>query len=109
MLVARLHVQDVFEGHAKALVESRLRQPVRHGRPLREPLGELHGLLLELLRRDHAIHETDPQRLLRVDDVGKQDHLHRLGGADEAREDVRPPAVRHEAGSVFQISASISG
>src|SRR5262245_31155874 len=68
-LVARLHVQDVLERHAESLVESRLGQPVRHGRPLGQPLGELQRLLLELLRGDHAIHEADAQRLLRVDDV----------------------------------------
>src|SRR5438067_3272141 len=32
-LVARLHVQDVLERRAEPLVESRLGQPVCHGRP----------------------------------------------------------------------------
>src|SRR5439155_8960833 len=95
-LVARLHVQAVLERHAESLVEARLGQPVRHGRPLGQPLGELPRLVLELLRGDHAAHEADPQRLLRVDDVGEQDQLHGLGRADEAWEQVCPPAVRHE-------------
>src|SRR5512145_53374 len=95
-LVTRLHVENVLERHAESLVESRLGQSVHHGRALGQPLGELQRLLLELLRRDHAADEADPQRLLRVDDVSEQDQLHGLGRPDEAWEEVRPPAVRHE-------------
>src|SRR6185369_6357678 len=95
-LVARLHVEDILERHAEPLVQAPLGEAVRHGRPLGQPLGELQRLLLELLGGDHAVHEADPQRLLRVDDVGEQDQLHGLGRADEAREEVCPATVRHE-------------
>jgi hypothetical protein len=95
-LVSRLHIQDVLERHAESLVETRLGQPVRHGRPLGQPLRELQRLVLELLRGNHAVHEADPQRLLGVDDIREQDHLHGLGRADEAGKEVRPPAVRDE-------------
>jgi Alcohol dehydrogenase GroES-like domain len=55
-LVTRLHVQDVVERHAESPVEPRLRQPLRHGRALGQPLGG-----------DNAVHEIYPQLLLRVE------------------------------------------
>jgi Alcohol dehydrogenase GroES-like domain len=66
-LVTRLHVQDVVERHAESPVEPRLRQPLRHGRALGQPLGELERLVLELLGGDNAVHEIYPQLLLRVE------------------------------------------
>src|SRR5215475_7528149 len=96
-LIAGFHVQDVLKGHGVALIEPRFHQSIGQGRPLGQALCQLLRLVLELVSRDHPVHQANAQGLLGVDDIGQQHEFHGLCRAHETRQKVGATAIRHQA------------
>ena len=66
----------------------------RHGRAGCNLPRELVGLGHELFGRDHGVHDSEPERLGRIDRVPRKDELTGFRGADDARQEPAPAPVR---------------
>ena len=67
------------------------------GGAAREPRGVVEGLREEAVRVDHPVHEADAVRVLGIEEVSRQDHLHRVAEADDLLEAHERPVARMEA------------
>src|SRR6266849_1572734 len=110
-LMAGFHVQDVLKGHGEALIEPRFHQSIGQGRTLGQALCQLLRLILELVSRDHPVHQAKAQGLLGLDDIGQQHEFHGLRRPYETRQKVGATAVWHQAhaGKNFPKACGLGG
>src|SRR5215475_9294677 len=57
-LIAGFHAQDFLQGHGEALIEPCFHQSIGQGRTLGQALCQFLRLVLELVSRDHPVHQA---------------------------------------------------
>src|SRR5207253_10633993 len=84
VLGERLELERAAQIGLLAVIERTLGQPDGDRRARGDLPGELVRGRHQLFRRVDSVHDPEPQRLLRVDDLAGEDQLARLGHSDQA-------------------------
>src|SRR5437763_11302374 len=93
----RLQVERLFERKIRALVKQRFRRPDRERREPPDLLRQLEARTQQALGLDHAIHESERERLGGIDQSACHEQLLRANTADRARQSLRPAPAGKES------------
>ena len=87
---ADLGLELLRQRHANKPAHRLLREPMRERRPLGQHLGVVEGAREQLALRPDPVDEPNSERMLGIDALARQDHLHGVTETDDHRQADKP-------------------